>query len=47
MNGAHVIVETLLKQGCDVTFGYPGGAVIPLFDAYLDYNIFKQNILAK
>jgi acetolactate synthase I/II/III large subunit len=47
MNGAHVIVETLLKQGCDVTFGYPGGAVIPLFDAYLDYKGKIKNILVR
>ncbi|KKR98832.1 MAG: hypothetical protein UU50_C0015G0001, partial [Candidatus Uhrbacteria bacterium GW2011_GWC1_41_20] len=23
MNGAHVIIETLIKQGVDVTFGFP------------------------
>ncbi|MBU0615721.1 MAG: biosynthetic-type acetolactate synthase large subunit [Nanoarchaeota archaeon] len=47
MNGAHAIIETLLKQGCDVTFGYPGGAVIPLFDAYLDYKGKIRNILVR
>lgn len=47
MNGAHVIIETLLKQGVDVTFGFPGGAVIPLFDAYLDYKGKIKNILVR
>ncbi len=47
MNGAHVIVETLIKQGVDVTFGFPGGAVIPLFDAYLDYKGKIKNILVR
>ena len=47
MNGAHAIVETLLKQGVDVTFGFPGGAVIPLFDAYLDYKGKIRNVLVR
>lgn len=47
MNGAQAIVETLLKQGVDVTFGFPGGAVIPLFDAYLDYKGKIRNILVR
>jgi len=47
MNGAHVLVETLIKQGVDVTFGFPGGSVIPLFDAYLDYKGKLKNILVR
>ena len=47
MNGAHAIIETLLKQGVDVTFGFPGGAVIPLFDAYLDYKGKIRNVLVR
>jgi acetolactate synthase-1/2/3 large subunit len=47
MNGAHAIIETLLKQGVDVTFGFPGGKVIPLFDAYLDYKSKIKNILVR
>jgi len=47
MNGAQAIIETLLKQGTDVTFGFPGGAVIPLFDAYLDYKGKIKNILVR
>ena len=47
MNGAHAIVETLLRQGVDVTFGFPGGSVIPLFDAFLDYKGKIRNILVR
>lgn len=47
MNGAHAIIETLLKQGVDVTFGFPGGSVIPLFDAYLDYKGKIKNVLVR
>lgn len=37
MNGAKVILECLKKEGVDTIFGYPGGAVIPLYDALYDY----------
>jgi len=47
MNGAKVMVETLIKQGVDVTFGFPGGSVIPLFDAYLQYKGKIKNILVR
>jgi len=33
MTGAMVIVQTLLDLGVDTVFGYPGGAVLPLYDA--------------
>jgi len=33
MNGAEAILQCLVKEGVDVVFGYPGGAVIPLYDA--------------
>src|SRR5213080_3045542 len=36
--GAEIIVKALIDQGVDVIFGYPGGAVLPLYDA-----LFKQN----
>ncbi|MEC5159238.1 MULTISPECIES: biosynthetic-type acetolactate synthase large subunit [unclassified Janthinobacterium] len=32
-NGAAVLIETLLALGVDTVFGYPGGAVLPLYDA--------------
>ncbi len=47
MNGAHAIIETLLREGVDITFGFPGGGVIPLFDAYLDYKGKIKNILVR
>lgn len=38
MNGAEIIVKALRDQGVDTIFGYPGGAVLPIYDA-----LFKQN----
>ncbi|MBQ5338484.1 MAG: acetolactate synthase large subunit, partial [Oscillospiraceae bacterium] len=36
MTGAKIVIETLIEQGCDTLFGYPGGQVIDLFDALYD-----------
>lgn len=32
ISGAKIIVETLIEQGCDTVFGYPGGQVLNIFD---------------
>ncbi len=37
-NGAEVVLRVLQEQGVEVIFGYPGGAVLPIYDA-----LFKQN----
>ena len=33
MTGAQIIIECLIEQGVDTVFGFPGGAVLPLYDA--------------
>ena len=35
-NGAQVLIDTLIALGVDTVFGYPGGAVLPLYDALVD-----------
>jgi acetolactate synthase I/II/III large subunit len=40
MSGAEIVIKSLIDQGVDVVFGYPGGAVLPIYDA-----LFKQNAL--
>jgi len=35
-NGAHVLVEVLRSEGVEILFGYPGGVVLPIFDALYD-----------
>ncbi len=37
--GAQIIWESLVKEGVEVVFGYPGGAILPAYDAMLDYPI--------
>jgi acetolactate synthase-1/2/3 large subunit len=38
MTGAKMVVKALIDQGVDTVFGYPGGAVLPIYD-----EIFQQN----
>ncbi|MBN8520797.1 MAG: acetolactate synthase 3 large subunit [Alphaproteobacteria bacterium] len=38
MSGAEIVIQALVDQGVDTVFGYPGGAVLPIYDA-----IFKQD----
>jgi acetolactate synthase-1/2/3 large subunit len=37
MTGAQIICEGLIKEGVEVIFGFPGGAVLPLYDALSQY----------
>ncbi len=36
LSGARIVVESLKKEGVQIVFGYPGGQVLPLFDALYD-----------
>jgi acetolactate synthase-1/2/3 large subunit len=35
-SGAQIVVDTLIEQGVETVFGYPGGVVLPLFDKLYD-----------
>jgi acetolactate synthase I/II/III large subunit len=39
LTGAHIIWSCLVEQGVDTVFGYPGGAILPAYDALLDHPI--------
>lgn len=45
LNGSDIIVECLLEQGVDTVFGYPGGAVLNIYDALYKYSDKIQHIL--
>jgi len=40
LRGAELVIKALMDQGVDTIFGYPGGAVLPIYDA-----LFKQNAI--
>ncbi len=39
MTGAQILWDSLVREGVSVVFGYPGGAILPAYDAMLDYPI--------
>ena len=39
LTGAKILWESLMREGVDLVFGYPGGAILPAYDALLDYPI--------
>jgi len=46
MNGAEAVIKALVENGVEVIFGYPGGAVLPLYDA-LFKNIKIKHVLVR
>jgi acetolactate synthase I/II/III large subunit len=39
LTGAQIVIESLMAEGVGVIFGYPGGAILPTYDALLDSKI--------
>jgi acetolactate synthase I/II/III large subunit len=39
LTGAQILWESLVREQVEVVFGYPGGAILPVYDALLDYPI--------
>ncbi|GAB4524442.1 MAG: acetolactate synthase large subunit [Anaerolineae bacterium] len=37
LKGSEIVMECLLREGVDVMFGYPGGAILPTYDAMTKY----------
>ncbi|EJF91473.1 acetolactate synthase 3 large subunit [Bartonella melophagi] len=46
MSGAEMVIQALIDQGVEHIFGYPGGAVLPIFDAIYKQDSF-QHILVR
>ena len=42
LSGAQIIVQSLKAEGVEYVFGYPGGAVIEIYDALFQLNKFKH-----
>lgn len=47
MTGSQAVMESLLAEGVDVIFGYPGGAIMPVYDALYDYREKIRHILVR
>lgn len=46
LSGADILVRTLIDQGCEVVFGYPGGQIINVYDSLYKYKNELKHVLA-
>ena len=47
MTGSAALLEGLLAEGVDTIFGYPGGAIMPIYDALYDYQDKLKHVLVR
>jgi acetolactate synthase-1/2/3 large subunit len=47
ISGSQAVLEAFLAEGVDTIFGYPGGAIMPIYDALYDYNDQLKHILVR
>src|SRR3546814_224253 len=47
LSGSQAVLEALLAENVDTVFGYPGGAIMPIYDALYDYNDKLKHILVR
>ncbi|MBV9989400.1 MAG: biosynthetic-type acetolactate synthase large subunit [Chitinophagaceae bacterium] len=47
ISGGAAVLEAFLAEGVDTIFGYPGGAIMPIYDALYDYNEKLKHVLVR
>jgi acetolactate synthase-1/2/3 large subunit len=47
LSGAQALLEACIAEGVDTIFGYPGGAIMPIYDALYDYHDKLEHILVR
>jgi len=47
LSGSQALLEALIAEGVDTVFGYPGGAIMPIYDALYDYHEQLKHILVR
>lgn len=47
ISGSQAVLEALIHEGVETVFGYPGGAIMPIYDALYDYNDKINHILVR
>jgi acetolactate synthase-1/2/3 large subunit len=47
INGSQAVLLSLVEEGVDTIFGYPGGAIMPIYDALYDYSDKLKHILVR
>lgn len=47
MTGSEALIQALIHEGVDTIFGYPGGAIMPVFDCLYDYKDKVNHVLVR
>jgi acetolactate synthase-1/2/3 large subunit len=47
ISGSEAVIKSLLEEGVDTIFGYPGGAIMPIYDALYDYDQQVTHLLTR
>src|SRR6187399_1607482 len=47
ISGSEAVLRAFVAEGVDIIFGYPGGAIMPIYDALYDYNDRLKHILVR
>lgn len=47
ITGAEALMKSLLNEGVDILFGYPGGAIMPVYDSLYDYKDDLHHVLVR
>ena len=47
ITGCEILLRSLIKEGVDTIFGYPGGSIMPVFDALYDHRDDFRNVLVR
>ena len=47
LTGSQAVLEAFIAEGVDTIFGYPGGAIMPIYDALYDYHDKLKHILVR
>jgi len=47
IKGSEAVIRSLIAEGVDTIFGYPGGAIMPVYDALYDYRHVLRHVLTR
>ena len=47
ISGSEIVIRALLAEGVQTIFGYPGGAIMPIYDALFDYQEQLHHVLVR
>ena len=47
ISGSEALIKSLLAEGIDIIYGYPGGAIMPIYDALYHYSDKILHVLTR